>query len=520
MSELYDQPNDQAGQSMRIESRIVPPVTSNSVANGRVRFLAPTSGLLLEDSYIRLQVKTADNNHFQLGHAGVLSLIRDATLRVGNTEICSLHEGRNLLAMKRDLYSIDERSRKDAVKYGVFLDAWFQSKNTTAGAGSRAGKLALDGNVKGVQYAPNGGADEVSAVVEDSVRWRPNDSTPEHIIPLRLLFPAFLSKTRIPLGLLNERLSLEILWADDSEGSRALCKQGENFITGTQVIAESIKWCVDLAYYDDPEGERMGIMEAMEDEMNGKGLDFEYTDIITNQTTIPAASVPVDGTGAPVAPFTGVEKTTRLIGFANESVRNIFFAYPQNPNVANAVAQGQNYYTGGGNVLMGQVHSQASMGSQELQVRVNNRPLYPIPVGVHGGDANLFDGCSQVYNTPLHLGEHQFSNKSSTVNNRDYSSDQIAITDKTMEGYKQDNVNGKFQYMGCYMAKTRSNDAGSGMLVGKSPVEIEINRQRSGNTTASGENKPGDFQVLRLYSYAECERKFTLKDGDVFISQL
>ena len=67
MSELYDQPNDQAGQSMRIESRIVPPVTSNSVANGRVRFLAPTSGLLLEDSYIRLQVKTADNNQVSVG---------------------------------------------------------------------------------------------------------------------------------------------------------------------------------------------------------------------------------------------------------------------------------------------------------------------------------------------------------------------------------------------------------------------------------------------------------------------
>ena len=482
--------DDNLGNNQRIETRQIRPTTAVGTSNGSVRFKLPQTGILHHGAYITLKLKSGAAENFQPLASGILGCVRRAVLYNGNKAVMSVDNANHLMTLKRHFQTVEERANKDGVRHGC-VDGFMVSNED---AEAQKGRYKLDMAQPQIEYNAN----RTEANIDNPYRVRTNDESPEFIIKLSQLFPSFLAGLQLPLSLCRDPWSLEIQWSEDVAGSRCCYKKNATFTAGNLIDPDSLKLVVDLLYYATPEGE-VGVMEALTDEMNSEGgISFEYTDVVSIVSDIPAVADPGAGNIT-------TQSVNRLVGMVGENLRNLLIATPRRATGTAASTDGLN----SGNPLLGRYFSQAAQGEQTVQVKINNRPLYPMPIGTHG-DAQHYDQIGQVYGLPLNVGLHQYSHETSLQSNALAGTQQASISDHTCENYEQKELIAEYNYIGVPTQLTRANVAGSGVAVGTAPVELQIERVRTHE----------QFGAVDLFVFGEVERSFTLKNGIVFLSGL
>jgi hypothetical protein len=491
-------------QSQRIESFTIEPQTITGGANGGVRFLLPQKGVLNSGSYITMSLVTANGNQCQCLSLGILALISQATLYVGNKIICQQDFANQLLDVRQKYKPMDLRMLQDNVLYGT-ASSFFTGGVNAGGGGPAAatafgglGGLIYDGRNAGVTYNATGLVGTLGA----NLQWTNTTATAEHQVSLAVLFPGFARNLQLPLGIMAEPVTLEIRWCGDAEGDRVVPVAAAAFAAGNLVDTAKVKFCADLLFWDSKEDE-LNVMDALAKEMNsGDGITFAYDDYVSVQSAIPQV------TGGQPAAGTKVQQTiVRQLGFKGQTLRHLIIKLANLSTTATIPGGGG----GGGNFLLGKYNGIASQGVLSVQIRVNERPYYPIPVA---SESRHYQELSEVFGMPIHLasGQYTFDNsvleEGATQYNVDVNNQQMGGINHTMNGHAQSVLNGTSQVLGCNFAKTRQNIPGDGILIGTAPVEITLRYDRTNQ----------NYGPLTMYAFGAVERSFQLKNGIVHVS--
>ena len=238
-------------------------------------------------------------------------------------------------------------------------------------------------------------------------------------------------------------------------------------------------------------------MESLADKMNtGDGLSFEYEDVVSIVSNIPSVAA------VPAGQIT-TQSINRLVGMVGENVRNLLISTPRHPTGTAASTNGENC----GNGLLGRYFSHAAQGQQLIQIKVNNKPLYPQFHGSHG-DAQHHDQISQVYGMPFNVGMYEYSSETSLDANAWAGTQNQAISAHLFEGYGQRELRAMKNYLGVPLQLTRANVAGAGVAVGTAPVELLLERVRTAE----------NYGLVDIYTFGAVERSFSLRSGVVFHS--
>ena len=115
--------SDPENRNQRIETLIIPSrfCSDDSVtgSGGRAIIVLPSRGNLSGDSRILLPATCVDDCYQYSPVAGCLSLIEQATFRVGDITVCQVDHGRKLYVQQSLLKHPEERQLVDSVLHGV-----------------------------------------------------------------------------------------------------------------------------------------------------------------------------------------------------------------------------------------------------------------------------------------------------------------------------------------------------------------------------------------------------------------
>lgn len=487
-------------QSQRVETEILEPAASTQSG---CRFLLPQKGLLSSDVFLSFKMTNSNANVDIPLMAGASGLIRRASIYYGNVLLQETDQLPHLLQLKNGFVSQDVRDQTYQTKIGHF-----SGLKVDESAAGKKGMYSLDAENDGtgitgllVNNAAGTGYDKDAAFRLQSTA----ADTPEWTIPLRWIFN-FLSQTQLPLGLLNDRITIVFDYNEDLPGMRTVINTpvgaANPWVAGNDVVLPSVKLALDLIYYDDQPNKPspMASIAAALD----KGMEMIYTDYVHVEEYLPKLDA------QPAAPV-NQQKIVRL-GLDHQIVRNILMATPQQADYTSTVVDGFS------NPILGDYNSLASQGQRTLQLKINNQNLF---VNALDMDAKLYNELSQVYNTP-YKSNIGFTSCAGQVGGAglQFDTNQIAFpSDKFIYGHQEGGVGGvlpqatphlcgSLGYMGVNLSRTYENVLGAGTSVGKAPVEIEL------NYTRTAEN----FKQLRFLIWCENERIMMIKNGTIYVS--
>tara|TARA_R110000796_G_scaffold90169_3_gene193930 strand:- start:370 stop:1893 length:1524 start_codon:yes stop_codon:yes gene_type:complete len=486
-------------QDQRVETEILEPA---SVSQSQATFLLPQKGLLSSDAFLSFKMTVVDPNCDIPLMAGATGLIRRASIYYGNVLLQETDQAPHLLQLKSTYVDQDVRNQTYQTKTGHF-----SGLKVDENAAGKLGFYSMD--------AANDGTGITGLIVQDvgglnygkdpAFRLQTTAAaTPEWTIPLRWFFN-WLSQTQVPLGLLNERLTIVLDFNEDLPGMRSVISNpvGANvpWATGTNVVLESVRLSLDLIYYDDQPGKpspMTAIAAAVE-----RGMEMVYTDYVAVEEYIPSLA------GPPAAPE-NQQKIVRL-GLDHQVCRNILIATPRQSEYTNIAADGFS------NPILGDYNSRASSGRRTLQVKINNQNLYVNAIDM---DCKLWNELSQVMSVPMKANIGMTSAVGQVGGaNLVYDINQQAFPDdKFIYGHPEGGVwggaannatlSGALAYMGVNLSRTYDNVLGAGTNISKSPVEVEL------NYTRSAEN----WRQLRMLLWCENERLMMIKNGTIYVS--
>ena len=474
-----DLQEDGGGQSMRVETRVVQPLSGwRGNSQGRLEWQLPRQGILDRSSYIKFQVQGADVHQRLPLWAGALSMIETATLRIGGTEIQTRRGFGHLSTAKQFYRTPHDRNARQSKRVGCF--SGLMVDGTTTGGTNRPGHWGVD---TGQGWATANTAD-VRDITEDYRLTNVASTTPEYIITLDQLFPILFSNS-LPLGLLDQNINIVIELSEDLvRGQRSCPLQGQAWAAGTNVINPSLH--LDLVFFDDPIGE-MTTMEKLGQELD-KGERLVFTDdayVRFNQVA-----------GAPAATTDITSKVS--IGVDNQVIRSVMVATPNAVDYSTPATSG--------NDLLGQYYSQGSHVQNSLQLTVNNNPVYPSPVT---RDSELWGELSQVMPTKFKINPAIYSFFGQVDAVGAVVADKNRLTNKTLYGHTQTVEIGAAHYYGINLSKPGyQNVAGSGTAIGRNPVSLELGDIRV----------PTSLVAKTLHIWVTQERLMTIIGGKVFVS--
>jgi len=477
-------------QDQRVETEVLEPTASSQ---SQCKFLLPQKGLLESDVFFTFKATVPVEHQDAPLMAGALSFIRRISMYYGNVLLADCDQLAHLLQLKNTFVDQDIR---DQVYQTEILH--FSGLKVDEDAAGLKGMYSLDAEDDGTGIV---GLEAVTAnVYNKKAEFRlqtTSAATPEISVPLKAVFP-FLSQTQLPLGLLNERITIVVDFSDDLLGVRTVVNQvagnTDTWQVGSNVVLESCKMLLDLVYYDDKPN-RPSPMARIEQRIANQGVELVYTDYVHVEEYMP-------GLAAPPATPQDQNKIVRL-GLDSQIVRNILIATPKQANYGDATGA----ITSMSNPILGDYNSRASQGKTTLQVKVNNRNIF---VNALDMDCKLWNELSQVFGTPAksNMGLTSFvgqvENAAFTLN-----PEQSAFpTDKYMYGHFESALCGSLGYMGINLSRTYDNVAYAGMSVGKSPVELNLTYQRTQQ----------NYEQNRVLVWCENERVMMIKNGTIFVS--
>ena len=477
-------------QDQRVETEVIEPT---AVSQSQCKFLLPQKGLLSEDVFFTFKATGAiPESDFPL-MAGGLSFIRRISIYYGNVLLADCDQLAHLLQLKNTF--IDQDIRDQVYQTEICHFSGLQVDTNAAGVkGMYSVAGSYDGTgVVGLTRVGNTG---VGYNKDPAFRLQTDtNTTPEISLPLKACFP-FLTQTNLPLGLLNERLTVVIDWSDDLAGVRTISNQPTvapvvNWAPGNNVDLTSCKLPLDLVYYDDKPNQPSP-MARIEARLQS-GIEMVYTDYVHLEEFLPAV--------APAAPTPIEQNKIIRLGLDSQIVRNILMATPKQGDYSSALPSAMS------NPILGDYNSRASQGKTTLQVKINNRNIF---VNALDMDAKLWNELSQVYNTPAksNIGLTSFVGQVGGANLA-LSGIQTAFpTDKNYAGHFESNLCGSLGYLGINLSRTYDNIVSAGIAVGKSPVEIDLTYQRTAE----------NFEKVRLLLWTENERVMLIRNGTIFVT--
>lgn len=477
-------------QDQRVETEVLEPTASSQ---SQCKFLLPQKGLLESDVFFTFKATVPNNHQDAPLMAGGLSFIRRISMYYGNVLLADCDQLAHLLQLKNTFVDQDIR---DQVYQTEILH--FSGLKVDESATGKKGMYSLDAEDDGTGIV---GLEALSATAynkkaEFRLQITAAD-TPEISVPLKAVFP-FLSQTQLPLGLLNERITIVIDFSDDLLGVRTVVNQAagatDTWAAGSNVVLDSCKMLLDLVYYDDKPN-KPSPMARIEQEIANRGIELVYTDYVHVEEYLP---------GLALAPATPQDQTKVIrLGLDSQIVRNILIATPRQANYGDATGA----ITSMSNPILGDYNSRASQGRTTLQCKINNRNIF---VNALDMDAKLWNELSQVYGTPAksNCGLTSFVGQVAGTNYNLNANQSAFPTDKYMMGHFEDALCGSLGYLGINLSRTYDNVAYAGMSVGKSPVTIDLTYQRTDQ----------NYTQNRILVWCENERVMMIKNGTIFVS--
>ncbi len=476
-------------QDQRVETEVIEPT---AVSQSQCKFLLPQKGLLSSDVFLTFKATGAiPESDFPL-MAGGLSFIRRISIYYGNVLLADCDQLAHLLQLKNTYVDQDIRNQVYQTEFCHFSglkvdenDAGKKGMYSVDAANDGTGVVGLTSN------ALNNSFNKDPAFRLQTTA----DATPEISVPLKACFP-FLTQTNLPLGLLNERLTVVVDWSDDLPGVRTISNMPSaapivNWVAGNNIDTTSCKLLLDLVYYDDKPNQPSP-MARIEAQLQ-KGIEMVYTDYVHLEEFLPEL-------GAGAATPLDQNKIIRL-GLDSQIVRNILIATPKQGDYSSAIPSAMS------NLILGDYNSRASQGKTTLQVKVNNRNIF---VNALDMDAKLWNELSQVYGTPVksNIGLTSFVGQVGGANFA-LDANQCAFpTDKLYAGHNESSLCGSLGYLGVNLSRTYDNIVSAGIAVGKSPVEIDLTYQRTAE----------NFEKVRLLLWTENERVMLIRNGTIFVT--
>ena len=484
-------------QDQRVETEVLEPA---SCTQSSCKFLLPQKGLLSADAFLKFKMIGGNANMDTALMAGSLGVLRRASMYYGNVLLCDTDQAAHLLQLKSTFVSQDVRNQTYQTKIGHF-----SGLKVDESAAGKKGMYSLDAENDGSGIEGLEVTDAAGAHYNRTTAFRLGTTaanTPEWSIPLKWLFPSFLTQTQLPLGLLNDRITVVFDFNDDLPGMRTIINTPPNvgaaWVAGNDIVIESVQMSLDLIYYDDLPN-KPSRMEQIASALNN-GIEMVYTDYVHVEEYIPAQAA---------QPTVPVEENKIIrLQLDHQIVRNLLMATPLQADYSGTIPSDF------ANPILGDYCSPISQGETSLQVKINNQNLY---VNAINSDAKLWNELSQVYNTPAKSNVGFTSMVGQVAGaNLNFSPSFLAFpNDKHILGHPEGGVtansfglSGQLGYMGVNMSRTYDNVLGAGTSVGKAPVEIIYNRQRTNE----------EYGQVRVLVWAECERIMMIRNGTIYVS--
>lgn len=498
---------DDIPASMDVASSVLDPIV---ITNTNARFVLENKGILSRDSVLQFQlvVETANSRKaFLPTSAGIFSLIKSATLRIGARRISDVKDLGFYKAMAHSYDTPDFRNNKTRLLTGInTVYNPCPVAPTAAGAGmfSHAGaQVASEGDT----------FQDYAMELTDSTA-----STPCWSVKLSDLFPVLLS-IELPLFLLKEEVAIDLVFNQQValdqpvDGVGTLCcfedaggAPPANMVLGTcSLVKHTCLLYLDTIYYAN---ERMEEEAARVNAKNGMFLD--YSDLIQNVAALPAIS----GLASGSTEMTSQAKTDQvpLSGFM---VKNLFWAYtvsdwlsvssPAQP----AVLSYKHY-----NQFYGKYALLAFRKDDTFDCRVNDLLVFPEPVTSATHKATEAEACmgGQVW-----LNQGVWSYNAVTTKSGLYPVDPKASLFPTPAELKVwgahmdlSQLQGKQSFVGINLSNSYGNSNNDAVLINQKPIEI---------IHSSLPVSPTDNYKRTTYYYAEVVKRFGIEDGRCVIFQ-
>ena len=251
----------------RIETIIIQPRfcndDSSTGSGGSCQFVLPHRGYLSGDSRIILPTTCADSGFQFCPLAGCLSLVSQATLRVGDIVVAQMDQANKFMVMKQLLNHLEKRENVDCMLHGTAssFETCSGGKMDYLNPEVLPGQYRLVGNdgynqeVSKIPMKKNALGKIVNTQTPESYKLKTfyNDTateagTPEYVIELSQLFPGYFgdANLQLPLQLINpdDEVSVELVFTDNSgweNNQRAIILPSEQSGDHTGVIAVAIQ---------------------------------------------------------------------------------------------------------------------------------------------------------------------------------------------------------------------------------------------------------------------------------------
>ncbi len=505
---------------MRVESSTLEPITIN---DNNARFVFENKGILSRDTVLQFQLTTSAGVGFLPIGAGIYSLIKKATLRVGAKRICEITDLPFYRSMTHTYNTPSYRANYVRFMKGINNTLVPNQLGTTLGG--------ANSNVDAGKFQPTGGEVAVSTfkpedtvVPKDMKLGTTPETTPCWSIYLRELFP-ILESIELPLFLMNEEVVVDLEFNKQTSatdvaknGVGTLCCFEADSVTPNpgevlhvcSLVKESCLMYVDTIYYAN---ERMEDIDRQTDAT--KGMALKYTDIISNVASM--------GDQVPIVAGTNTLRETEVIHqlpLSGFSVKNVFWCFnaPARSSLTNGGQQKSSpeFY----NPFYGKYGMLATPKSSTFDIRVNDSLVFPEPIT---NPALKATEASLVYNSPVYLHTALYSRDSYTAKTGEFADQPNALpisssvadiagggTYRLFGGLNGTELLGG-QHFEAVNLSTMPGDANDDSIyINQKPIEV-LHRKFA-------TNQHTNFRY-NAYYFAEVVKGFALKNGNVVIQQ-
>ena len=444
------------GSTMSISNSVLEPTT---ISNTGCKFVLDKKGVLDVGSIIQLAVTCstpASNDCFFPIKTGIHSLIKKASLKIGDKVIDTLNLNGQFQTVKLAMRTNEDKTLKSMVNQGVI--------SALCPSNQQDGKL----QIKDVVYS----SDAVSLPAPFIKITNSDSTTPLFSVKISELF-RILKGNQFPLQLISDPVSIEIDFmeqgsVDSQDGN--ICTFGNAIVTADKAIKVSQVNCKMLVNYLTYSDETMQLM--LKNMTSPEGINYLYEQVISipliyNASIQPGAGVPTKRT------------ITSNLGLNGMLIKNmVVFLHKKSPNL-----------------LLGKYSSDAFDVEDSFNVRINDEQYF---------SQDITNSClksyylSEVFGNPLQVHNAEYSkniatNKSTPdrlINNQPFSSNTLSSKSMT-------SLLGAQYYIGV--------DFGKGILSEQKPIEFIHNIS---DTSL-------DFLGREVVFYVTVEKLMNLRNGQI-----
>ncbi len=233
-----------------------------SISDNSATFRISNNGILdMSNTKLVLQMTSASTDMSYIGTNGVAALVQRATMKFGNTTICTSDNANSYFALSRSFTAGDTKIYRDHYLYNT--NDVFVNKLDNAGTSD-----------DGIGY-PDGKYSEKQRMNSDK------DQVSDGQIPLSMLFPG-MSVLDIPLFLLrNHELTIDIVFTPEAGllGNRAVDVNTTPTFAACPITQDRTLMIVERVYFSSQR------MEQIKKSFN-EGFSTSYNDIISTRNDL------------------------------------------------------------------------------------------------------------------------------------------------------------------------------------------------------------------------------------------